>query len=93
MKLIQLSEDIGIKKIMRFYLELKDIIFNEDEKETDSGVVLDFSNVKRVDLSLIQVIMAADKELRSQGKRIILKSVCEDIEKQFCLIGESALLE
>ena len=80
---IELDEDIGVKKIKAFYLELKRKI-NEEP-----GIVLDFKKVKRIDLSLAQVIHAAKKELMKNGKKFMLKSVSDEIKKQLYLAGFS----
>ena len=80
MKVIELSEDVGVKNIKSFYLELKNVL-ESDESE----IILDFSEVRRVDLSLIQVIMAADRELKRQGKKITLKYISGDIKEQLYL--------
>ena len=75
------SEDIGIKKIHDFYRDLASELNSSDE------IVLDFVNVARVDLSVIQVIIAAGRKAREQGKTIKLKSVSEVIKQQMQVCG------
>ena len=78
--LIELSEDVGIKNIKELYLQLKESIEEED-------IVLDFSKVRRVDLSLAQLLIAANRESQKQGKSMKLKFVSEHVRKQLFLSG------
>jgi hypothetical protein len=54
--MITLDSDIGIKKIQVLY----DSIRNEFKKSDE--VIIDFSNVDRVDLSVIQLVIAAGRD-------------------------------
>ena len=81
MRVIELSEEIGIKRIMELYSQLSDVLSKESE------ITLDFSRVVRVDLSVVQVIMAALRESRKSEKKIMLKSLSKDVRKQFQLSG------
>jgi anti-anti-sigma regulatory factor len=78
---IELRENIGVKNIKGLYLQLKKIVKKEPE------IILDFNKVRRIDLSLTQLIMAANRELHKRGKKIILKSVSENIKKQLFISG------
>jgi anti-anti-sigma factor len=78
---IELREDIGIRNIKKFYSQLK------DSMEKESGITLDFSKVRKIDLSFVQVIMAARKKLRAVNKDIIFTSVSEEVNKQMYLGG------
>lgn len=80
---IEIPEDIGVKNIKNFYFQLKEIV----KKESD--IILDFKKVRRVDLSFVQVIMSANRELLKNGKKIKLKSVSKNIKKQLFLSGFS----
>ena len=80
---IEIPEDIGVKKIKNFYFQLKEILKKESE------IILDFKKVNRVDLSFIQVIMSANRESLKNGKKIKLKSVSKNIKKQLFLSGFS----
>lgn len=82
MKVIKLHEDIGIKNIKSFFSNLKDLVINNE-----SDIVLDFSNVTRIDLSLIQAIMSASHEIKKTGKHIICKSVSKSVKNQFQISG------
>lgn len=79
--IIELREDVGVKNIKELYSHLKEQIKKESE------IILDFSKVRRIDLSLAQLIMAANRESHKIGKKIILKSVSYDIKQQLYLSG------
>ncbi len=81
--IIELKEDIGIKTIKEFYLQLKDVLDKESE------IILDFKKVKRIDLALVQVIISANREIKKKGHRIVLKSVSKDLRKQLYIAGFS----
>jgi anti-anti-sigma regulatory factor len=79
--IIELREDAGVKNIKELYLQLKKIIQKEPE------IIFDFNKVRRIDLSLAQLIMAANRESHKSGKKIVLKSVSKDIKKQLFISG------
>ena len=78
--IIKLEEDIGVKKISKFYLELKEIMKKENE------IILDFNDVKKIDLSVAQVIIAADRELQKRDSNIGLKSASKQVQQQLRLL-------
>lgn len=80
---IEIHEDIGVKNIKNFYLQLKEKLKKESE------IILDLKKVKRIDLSFVQVIMSANRESLKNGKKIKLKSVSKNIKKQLFLSGFS----
>lgn len=77
-----LDENISIKNIKNFSEKLKDEISN-----SEGPVILDFSEVKRVDLSVVQVVMAAGRSARSVNKSIKLKNVSDTVKNQMQLCG------
>ena len=79
--LIELREDTGIKNIKELYLQLKESI------KIESEIILDFSKVRRIDLSLAQLVIVANRESLKQGKSLKLKSVSEDVRKQLYMSG------
>lgn len=79
--LIELNEDTGIKNIKKLYLKLKKVLKNESE------IILDLKNLRRMDLSLAQLLIAANRESHNKGKKMMLKSVSEDIKKQLYISG------
>lgn len=78
--IIELPEDIGIKKIRKFYLNLKDLI------EKDNEIIFDFKKVRNIDLSVAQVIILLEKELSSTGGKLKIRCP-ENISKQLSLAG------
>ena len=68
MKKIEVPEDMGIKKIKEFYTDLGDVI------EEDNDIEIDLSNLESLDLSLIQVILAAVFEQKRRGKKLKIQS-------------------
>ena len=73
--------DLSIKNIKRFYDDLK------DELERGSEIVVDLSNVKRVDLAAVQVIIAAGKSAAKLKKVLRLTGVSGDVKRLFRLSG------
>lgn len=82
MNILEVPEDIGIKNIKKFHSELGGLISNESEK-----IILDFSNVKRVDLSLVQILLALGQKFNGKEDKIILRSTSEGVKKQLKLAG------
>ena len=75
------EESFGVKHAGNFLSELK------DEYENNKEVTIDFSNVKRIDLSIVQIIIAAGRSAKRDGKRIRIKSLSEDVKKQMKICG------
>ncbi len=83
MATIELREDVGVKNIKEFYNELMMLLQGQEE------IVLDFSQVRHVDLSLAQVLMAAHKIARKDNKVIKLKRVSQELKEQMQIAGLS----
>ncbi len=81
MNTIELKEDLSIKSIKGFYSELGEAL------KEDSEIIIDFSNIERLDLSIIQVIMAALRDVNKGKKALKLKSVPDGIRKQLQICG------
>jgi anti-anti-sigma regulatory factor len=71
MNIITLHEDCGIKNVREFFAEAR--------RSADEGAdcVLDFSNVRRIDLSVAQVILALRHECLKQGGTCEIKNANE----------------
>jgi anti-anti-sigma regulatory factor len=76
-----LEADLSIKTVKTFYESL------QKEFQENDRVNLDFSRVHRIDLSIIQVIIAAGREARDRGKVLRMKSVPEEIRNQMHICG------
>lgn len=81
MATVQIQKDAGIKNVKNLYNEIKDIIPGENE------LVMDFSDVERVDLSVIQLIMSAQQYARQNECMIKLKNVPEQVREQLYIGG------
>lgn len=79
--MLQIEENISVKNIKTVYNKLK------DEFEKSDEVMLDFANVKRVDLSVIQLIIAAGRFARENNKTLRLRSVSEYLKEQMHICG------
>ena len=76
-----MPEDIGVETINDFYKQLVEMLISEQE------IILDFIKVKKIDLSVAQVIMAANRESGKKGKKFLIKSVSDDVRNQLYLAG------
>lgn len=79
---MRLEEDIlSVKQAAVFYELLKSEMDEEDK------VIIDFTAVERVDISIIQILVAAGREMRNQGKILKLKGVSETVKEQMNMCG------
>lgn len=81
MKVVTLREDAGVKSVKDLYTQIRVAL------EGESEVLLDFSHVKRIDLSVAQVIIAAVKEARARSAVIKMKAVSETVKTQMKICG------
>jgi anti-anti-sigma regulatory factor len=80
-KVIELHEETGVKNIKNFYIDLIETLKGESE------LVLDFSRVKRIDLSLAQILMAARRLAKGDNKILKLRNVSAEVRKQLQIAG------
>jgi anti-anti-sigma regulatory factor len=76
-----IPEDVGIKNVKEFYARVKEMLGSSDE------MILDFTAVKSIHLSVALVVMAAHREAKRLGKVIKLKNVPEVVRRQLYLSG------
>lgn len=81
MSLIKLQKYLGVNGIRNFYMQ----IFRA--MDVDSEVVIDFSEVKGTDLSVIHVIMLASIVAKARKKVLKLRYMPESIRKELQLTG------
>ncbi len=81
MKVIRLNEDIGIKNIKKFHS-----VMNRALEEFES-FTLDFSPVQRADLSVLQVIRAAELKAKKENMTIRYRGINERLKNQFRIFG------
>ncbi len=82
MEIVEVPEDISVKKIKSFHHELYDTLNNIDE-----GIILDLKNVRTIDLSFIQVLITAGRFMKQKGKIMKLQSVSQKVRDQLKLAG------
>lgn len=79
--MIKLDSDTGVKRIKELHASLL------EELSAGGDVILDFSDIERVDLSLVQLIMAAGREARARNVTVKLKSVPRSVRYQMQICG------
>ncbi len=75
------EENLNIKHSKKFYES-----FDHELKAGDE-VIVDFSRVKRIDLSIVQILVAAGRKARQEGKTIKLKSMSPEVRNQMKFCG------
>jgi anti-anti-sigma regulatory factor len=80
-KVIELHEETGIKNIKKFYIDLIETL------KVESELVIDFSKIKRIDLSVAQMLMAAGRLVKSDNKILKLRNVSAEVRKQLQIAG------
>jgi len=80
-KLDNLPQELNVKNVKELHEALKEAISSEPK------VILDFSNIRRLDLSAVQVIMAAGKEAAAKSKVLKIKSISDNLLKQLNICG------
>ncbi|HNW30120.1 MAG TPA: STAS domain-containing protein [Spirochaetota bacterium] len=79
--MIKLDSDINVKKIKEFHSAILDELKSSDE------VLIDFSDVERIDLSVAQLVIASGRAAKAAGKTIKLKSVPRFVKYQMQICG------
>lgn len=72
---------INIKNVNSFYNELK------NEISANNVIIIDFSNVYRIDLSAAQVIIAAGEKVKELKKVIKITGISHDLKRILKLAG------
>lgn len=72
---------INIKNINSFYTELK------KEISANNVIIIDFSDVYRIDLSAAQVIIAAGEKVKELKKVIKITGISHDLKRILKLAG------
>ncbi len=78
---IEIHQDAGVKNIRELHTTIGNAV------KTNEEIILDFSRLKRLDLSLAQVLIAAGVEARLEKKILKLRSLSDDIRRQLALCG------
>lgn len=75
------DERAGVKTIAKMKADLLALMKKEDE------LVIDMSAVPRIDLSVAQLVIAAQKEGKKQGVAIRLAGISSEVKQQLMLCG------
>ena len=81
MKTIMLPSDVGIKKARKLYEAAAAVL------EGDKDCALDFSRVRRIDLSVGQTALALFRECARRGGRLEIRNANETTARQLWLAG------
>ncbi len=81
MFIIEIDEFVNIKRIRQFTDEVKTVL------DTQNDIVIDFTKSKRLDLSVVQVILSLLRSARQLNKTVKFKGVNDTIKKQLKLCG------
>ncbi|MFW5770846.1 MAG: STAS domain-containing protein [Spirochaetota bacterium] len=81
MFIIDVDGDVGVKNIQEFHSMLGESL------KHDNTIVLDFSEVSRLDLSVVQVVAAAVRESRKTKKSLKFKGINDTVKNQFRICG------
>ncbi len=78
---LMVNKNVGVKNIRGFYDSLGEALKNSD------SIVINFSRVDRIDLSVLTVLSAAYREIKGNGKMIKLKNVSPRLKEQLYISG------
>lgn len=78
---MKIEGDINIKNINVFYSAI------QQEFAGSGDVVIDLSEVKRIDLAAAQVIIAAGRRGKELKRQIKLKGLSPDLKRLFSISG------
>jgi anti-anti-sigma regulatory factor len=78
---MKIAKEVNVKNVNNFYFALR------EEVENSSQVVLDFSDSVRVDSSVAQVILSAEKKIKDLDKSIRFVGVSPELRKLLKLAG------
>ncbi len=81
MTVIKLREDSGVKNVRSFHRDLLKAF------RDGSDIAIDFSDTRRVDLSIVQVLVAAGREARNRSLSFRMRGVSGTIRRQLVICG------
>ncbi|HOJ29260.1 MAG TPA: STAS domain-containing protein [Spirochaetota bacterium] len=81
MYIIEVDEFVNVKHIKQFADEVMTVL------RTEKDIVIDFTKSKRLDLSVVQVILSLLKTARQLNKTVKFKGVNDTVKKQLKLCG------
>lgn len=75
------SDNCGVKYVAELWKTL------QNEIENDDKIIVDLNNVKSIDLSIVQLIVAAVRAAAKRDKTFRLKGVSEEVKQQMLMCG------
>ncbi len=81
MTVINVPADISVKKVKEFHRGLIEAVDREGD------LVLDFNEAERVDLAVMQVLLAAGRACRKRKKVLKIKAASEELKNQMRICG------
>ena len=81
MEIYTCAENAGVRTIGTMKDDLLALL------DKGGGVTIDFAAVKRLDLSVVQVVIAAQKEAKKRRQTVRLAGLGADVKKQLFLCG------
>ena len=78
---VHVPEDVSVKKVKEFYTGLRDAMKDGDE------LVLDFGAVSRVDLAVMQVLIALSRACRHEKITLKIKGASGELKNQMRICG------
>ncbi|MEW6526434.1 MAG: STAS domain-containing protein [Spirochaetota bacterium] len=81
MYIIEVDEFVNVKHVKQFADEVLTVL------RTEKDIVIDFTKSKRLDLSVVQVILSLLKTAKQLNKTVKFKGVNDTIKKQLKLCG------
>ncbi|HOM10526.1 MAG TPA: STAS domain-containing protein [Spirochaetota bacterium] len=81
MYIIEVDDFVNVKHIKQFADEVMTVL------RTEKDIVIDFTKSKRLDLSVVQVILSLLKTARQLNKTVKFKGVNDTVKKQLKLCG------
>ncbi|HNX25002.1 MAG TPA: STAS domain-containing protein [Spirochaetota bacterium] len=78
---MKVDKDVSVKNINNFYFALR------EEVENNNQVVIDFSDLSRIDSAAAQVILAAARKVKELDKTIRFVGVSSELKKLLKLAG------
>lgn len=78
---VDVPADSGIKTIAELHKKFSEAVMKKDE------LLLNFSSVEKVDLSVIQLVYASMKQAKKNGTVLKFRGLSPELKKQFKLCG------
>jgi anti-anti-sigma factor len=72
--------------------EMKELFENYLKENPNQNLILDFENVSKIDMSMLQLLVSLHKTLQRDGLKLELQNINNDIINSFHLSGISQVL-